>query len=246
MRAIHVSFALLFTGTACTTLDQCVTTPARTFEDRVKSAGQFEMNPVDSDIRTGLCGFRLERTAKLVPGGPFKVAITGDKTAGSGEVPVKVTGEGAIGGLTCAGTLTFAYRYHPAGKYPAYYEISNVERKGDLPSISATIRQKAVATDIGVAVPAFRGDFELPDKRLATVLQVEIAEAGSFTVHFGKTYPVFEGPVVTVYQGDRIVKEGSPSGALGFWTVEKGTAYFLVTSGSADATDASVVRYESR
>jgi hypothetical protein len=244
MRTWSLVVGLSLWATACTALDQWIKTPAGAFEERLNGAAGFEANPVDRDLRTSLCGFRLERTAKLRVEG-IATTIHGDKTSGKGEAQVKLAGaSGGAEALVCEGTVTFAYRYHPAGKHPSYYEISDVERKGPPLPIVATIEARAVGAAIDAPVPAFEDGFRLPDGRVGTALAVEIPEAGRYAIRYGKKYPVFGEPVASAYQRRRVIPDGDGTGALGFWILEKGRTVFLVSSPDVAPTDVRVVRYQ--
>ena len=244
-RVLSLATALLL-ASGCLALEHCGNSRDAAIAGRVKDAASFASSPSDFDIRLALCGFAQERTHTFRVEGSPKTTFTGDEKNGTGESTVTLTGtsKDAEEGFRCEGRFAFSYRYHPAAKAAAYYEVKDIRRVGDPAPIVAKIESHATKLAIDVPATAFGDGWKLPDGRFGSAYRVDIAEAGPYTVKYGKKYPTFEGPVVTVLQNGKAIIEGSDSGSLGFWNLEAGEALFLLSDSVVGNVEVRVTKEE--
>lgn len=244
LAAVSRSLLVLLVGlTSCASLDRWMKSPKGAVVARLASAARFEANPVESDLRVGLCGFRPARTTKALVVGEPEVRLHEEGDHGTGEIDAKLA-LSVESAHTCAGTLRFGYRYHPAGKHPSYYELFDVARVGEPAAVVLALEQRATKTAIDAPVTAFAdGAFVLPDGRVATILTVDVPERGPYTVRFSKPRDGSEPPVLAAYQERRARREGDGTGALGFFVLEKGPAMLVASAPRIEPTEARVVRW---
>jgi hypothetical protein len=224
-RARHGTALLL----AMAALAGCSITPERYMERTLGQAAHGGASVVDEDFRLAVCGWRPEDQRFEVASLTLK--LTGDDKQGSGEADTTfVASGGSPEGFRCEGRVAFDYKYRKDTNVPAYYMLRGIHRTGSPAAIVATVEQRATALALDAPATATFGDgWKLPDGALGAAYRVDLPAAGRYKVSYDRPLPHPSAPRIIAYQNHESVPEGSSDGALGFWQLGAGPAWFLLT-----------------
>ncbi len=225
--------ALLAVG--CSTAPGCSPTRESELRGHLKSAALYDATLVDKAFRLAVCGWIP------APGQTFEVQsqtskLVGDHQNGTGEVTATFLASPKAA-YRCEGSVAFDYEFHTDKKYPDYYALSHIRRIGAPATIVADVERHAKPLALDTPATAFDGDWKLPDGATGAAYEIEVTNRGPYTVTYAKKYPAYEGPRVVAYQDELPVIEGSEGGALGFWQLSPGPAWFLLSLPRAEPVE---------
>lgn len=208
----------------------------------LESAARGEITIVDQDVRLAVCGWRPAEQRFDIK--RVSLTFTGEEKSGSGEADTTFIAPpgGSSAGFQCDGRVAFTYEFYPAGKAPAYFAIHGIHRVGPPAAFTTVVEEHASPLGLDTSTTATFGDrWKLPDGAYGSSYRVELKAAGRYEVSYGKKYPSYGAPRVIAYQKHEVVREGNKGGALGFWELAPGPAWFFLTFPTADTVDLRII-----